>query len=236
MESMEKKKFPIRRLLAVLLVLAGVGVALYPQGKAWLMKRQEKQIINEFREIVAEGPLVPEITSSAVATPPPEEVTTMVENFNDFEDEIVQWQSDEERREYLRQYMEGILSVPKIDLEMPILRGDSEFNLKVGLASLEYASKIGTGGNYCVAGHRSRTRGRQFNRLLEVEIGDIIKLTSKTNLYTYEVFDIQLVRHDAMWVTKPHAEYDSIITLITCDYRLKPTGRLVVFGKLIDMR
>jgi len=50
------------------------------------------------------------------------------------------------------------------------------------------------------------------------------------------VFDIQLVKADAMWVTKAHSDYESIITLITCDYRLKPTGRLIVFGKLVNTK
>ena len=231
----KKRKFPLRQLLAVVLVLAGICVALYPQAKAMIMKRQEKDMIQEFREIVAEGPMVPDITGNVEATPVVEDTTTLA-NIDDFEDEIVQWQSDEEMRAYLRQYMEGYLTIPKIDLEMPILYGASDFNLKVGLASLEYAGKIGEPGNYCVAGHHARARGRQFNRLSDVAIGDVVYLTSKTNFYTYEVFDIQLVKADAMWVTKAHSDYESIITLITCDYRLKPTGRLIVFGKLVNTK
>jgi len=64
----------------------------------------------------------------------------------------------------------------------------------------------------------------------------MVYATSKTHVYTYEVFDIRLVKGDEMWVTEPHKEYPAIITLITCDYRIKPAGHLIVFGKLTDIR
>lgn len=236
---MAKKKFPLRQVLAGLLILGGVGIALFPQAKAWYMNRQEKEIIQEFREIMMEDPRQMDQPSKAVdptptPAPTPQPEQPVVENIEDFEDQIVEWESDEARREYLRQHMEGILTIPKIQLEMPVLRNATDFNLKVGLASLDYAAEMGQVGNYCVAGHRARARGRQFNRLNELEVGDIIQATSKTGFYTYEVFDKILVKADEVWVTKPHEKYEKIVTLITCDYRLKPTGRLIVFGKLIS--
>ena len=256
-----KKKFPIRRLLSVIIVAFGLGLAAYQPLRDRYMTQQESKMMQDFRDMLAEesqaaptpepteGERLPKRSRSPQATPestdataegseqPGTEVPTPTSlNFTNFEDSIARWQNDSERKEYLRKYMEGILTIPKIDLEMPILRGATDFNLKVGLASLEEAGLPGQEGNYCVSGHHARAYGRQFNRLSEMATGDIVYVTDKTQVYTYEVFDIRLVKEDEMWVTEPHAEYPAILTLITCDYRIKPNGHLIVFAKLTGTR
>lgn len=97
--------------------------------------------------------------------------------------------------------------------------------------SIKDTGKPGKEGNYCVAAHRSRRYGHQFNRLGEISIGDEIIFHTETEIYTYLVKEINLVKaSDADYLKARGRNKD--ITLITCDYRLKPTGRLLVTGEL----
>src|SRR5690606_12418868 len=109
----------------------------------------------------------------------------------------------------------GLLQIEKINLTIPILKGATEENLKIGAGMMANTSPLGSIGNTGIAAHRSFTYGRMFNRLDEITVGDIVEVETFEGVLKYEVFDKMLVLPDDTSVLNP-VENESIITLITC--------------------
>ncbi|MCL1974910.1 MAG: class D sortase [Firmicutes bacterium] len=135
--------------------------------------------------------------------------------------------------DYIINNMDGIISIEKINLYVPIINRYTINNLNISVCSVIEKNRMGQIGNYVIAGHRSRIRGRHFNRLIELKADDLIITENKEAKYTYKVTDVFLVSPDDIWVMKNDGN-KKIITLITCDYRTTPTGRLIVRGELIN--
>ncbi len=123
------------------------------------------------------------------------------------------------------------IKIDKINLYQPILQGASQENLSVSIASINTDVKPGQVGNYALAGHRSHTYGRNFNRLAEIEIEDKIKIFDGSQEYVYTVCEKFLVKPEETWVLNSN-KVDREITLITCNPMINPTGRLIIKGKI----
>lgn len=150
--------------------------------------------------------------------------TTVVNNSNEANEDII-----EKVKENF--HIEGILKIDKIDLELPILTDANENNLKISVASIKGAGELGQVGNYSIAGHRSHTYGRNFNRLNEVEVGDLIKVDGGNEQFSYEVMEKLYVKPDEVWVLEGN-DIDKEITLVTCHPMINPTHRLIIKGKI----
>ena len=129
-------------------------------------------------------------------------------------------------------HAEGILTIEKIDLLLPILHGVTDENMKTTVASIENAGTAGGIGNYAIAGHRNRTYGRNFNRLDEVGKGDKIQVNNGEQLFEYTVTEKLYVKPEEVWVLNPNGT-DKEITLITCHPMVNPTHRIIVKGKIV---
>ena len=127
--------------------------------------------------------------------------------------------------------IEGILMIDKIDLKLPILTDATENNMKISVASIKGTGKPGQIGNYSIAGHRSHTYGRNFNRLNEVKAGDLIKVDDGNEQFSYEVTEKLYVKPDEVWVLESNG-IDKEITLVTCHPMINPTHRLIIKGKI----
>lgn len=124
-----------------------------------------------------------------------------------------------------------MLKITKINLWQPILNGASEENLKVSIGLVNKEVKPGEVGNYVLAGHRSHTYGRNFNRLDEVVIGDEIEIHDGLKRYVYIIDRKIIVKPDDVWVMDEN-ETDKELTLITCHPMINPTHRLIIKGKI----
>ncbi|MGN7309283.1 sortase, partial [Bacillus subtilis] len=71
----------------------------------------------------------------------------------------------------------GVITIDEIDVQLPILEDATENNMKVAATHLVETARIGTEGNAAIAAHRAHKKGRLFNRMGELEIGDWIKVT-----------------------------------------------------------
>lgn len=129
--------------------------------------------------------------------------------------------------------VEGVLQIDKINLKLPILTDATVKNLKVSVASIANTGKPGVVGNYAIAGHRNLTYGKNFNRLDEVDLGDIIQVETGSKHFKYIVEDKQYVLPTDISVLKGNGK-DTEITLITCDPMDNPTHRLIIKGKIAE--
>ena len=104
----------------------------------------------------------------------------------------------------------GILIIPKIHVEVPILDHTDDLSLDRGVGHIEGTSQIGDGGNIGIAGHRDGF----FRGLKDVAVGDKIELTSTDKTSVYVIDRIVIVNPDDVSVLA-RREHPSI-TLVTC--------------------
>ncbi|BBH19050.1 hypothetical protein Back11_03950 [Paenibacillus baekrokdamisoli] len=125
----------------------------------------------------------------------------------------------------------GIIAIDKIDLKLPILEGATKANMRYAATHLTGTNSLGKIGNAAIAAHRARTKGRLFNRLNELELGDKITIIMKDKRLIYTVSKISVVEPTDLSVLSSN-DKASILTLITCDPLVNPTHRLIVQAKL----
>lgn len=129
----------------------------------------------------------------------------------------------------------GILSIPKIDVEILLVEGVSTSDLKYAAGHMPGTAMPGEIGNCSIAGHRSYTFGKYFNRLDELEEGDKVEIMYQGEQYTYEVYEAFLVEPTDVEVIEPQGD-QGVITLITCHPVINATHRLIVRGRLIEQK
>lgn len=130
--------------------------------------------------------------------------------------------------------VQGILSIPKLDLQAAIVEGAEPEQLQSALGHIAGGGEVGKlNSNYSIAGHRSSRYGKFFNRLHELNKQDSFQLQTSTGKYAYQVYDIQIVEPDQVQVLQPERG-QSIVTLITCYPDHSSQYRLIVKGKLIQ--
>ena len=198
----------IRKTLSTIFIVLGLAVLIYPKGSEMYYEYQQKEVMKNWQEDLMK-----------------------IESIDDTD-------SDEEysgkEEVLLKDNMEGILSIDKINLEMPILDGANKGNLRVAVSSINGTGKPGEVGNYSIAGHRNRSFGSHFNRLNEVEEGDSIKVRTDKDSYNYVVSEKKLVKPEQVEVLRGN-DTDKEITLVTCHPMVNnPPYRLIIKGKIMD--
>ena len=111
----------------------------------------------------------------------------------------------------------GVLSIPVLELEMPIYLGASESNMANGAAVLAQTS-IPIGGdnsNAVIAGHRGWNGYPYFLSIDTLRIGDEVIVTNPWETLRYEVAEIQIVSPDDIDAILIQPGRD-MITLLTC--------------------
>lgn len=123
----------------------------------------------------------------------------------------------------------GILSIPKIDAELPVTAGVTEEQLKVSEGWVRQTDMIGDEGNAVIAGHRSYTFGLHFNRLEELEAGDeILFTTADGEPIPFLVSEILTADPDDPSVFALPPDGGAQLTLYTCTPVRIATHRLIV--------
>lgn len=111
----------------------------------------------------------------------------------------------------------GVLSIPRLELNMPIYLGATKQNMANGAAVMGQTSlPIGGSNTNCVlAGHRGWNGAAYFLYINQLEPGDIVTVTNLWETLTYQVVDTQIISPndvDAIHI-QPGRE---LLTLLTC--------------------
>lgn len=135
----------------------------------------------------------------------------------------------------------GVLSVPAIDLELPVYLGASHHNLNRGLAHLMHSSfPVGGDNTHAViAGHRRVNHARVFQNIELLELGDEIRFTNFYQTLIYTVIDTNVISPGQTDLLIIQSDRD-LISLVTqysngfnrADYRLVVTAERVGVGPL----
>ncbi|MGE9212233.1 MULTISPECIES: class A sortase [Exiguobacterium] len=122
----------------------------------------------------------------------------------------------------------GLISIPDVNLELPILYGLDNENLAVGAGTMDPSQHMGTG-NYALAGHYTQSPTALFGPLHTLDIGMSIYVTDMKHTFQYEVTSLETVPPTQVDVLEPTTE--PTITLVTCTF--DATERLIVKGRFV---
>ncbi len=121
--------------------------------------------------------------------------------------------------------------VPSIDVDSPVVEGDSDEQLKKGVGHHIGTANPGERGNCFLSGHND-IYGEIFKRLPEVKVGDEVFVYTEETKYRYVVKGTRIVEPTEVSVMYPTSE--PILTLMTCYPYLVDTHRLIVIAELTE--
>ena len=126
----------------------------------------------------------------------------------------------------------GIIKIPKIDLEYPILEETNKKSLNLSITKF-WGNKINEIGNVSLAGHNN-LNGTMFGKIKKLEVGDIIELTDIQNVtLKYQIFKKYVINPNDISCILPEKEGAKEVTLITCTNGNK--NRLILKAREINI-
>lgn len=111
----------------------------------------------------------------------------------------------------------GVLSIPKLELSMPIYLGATNAHMAAGAAHLSQTSlPIGGRNTNCVlAGHRGWNGAAYFLYLPDLEPGDQVQLTNLWQTLNYQVVETKIIFPNQVEEIRIQEDRD-LLTLLTC--------------------
>ena len=104
----------------------------------------------------------------------------------------------------------GVLKIPSINLEVPLLEGTDDLTLNRAVGHIEGTAAPGSPGNIGIAGHRDGF----FRGLKDIHTGDVIELFNQNRMDRYVVDEILIVSPEETSVLSDRPRPS--LTLVTC--------------------
>lgn len=211
-----KKWRKVLILVMLMVFIAGLGILLYPYLQGAIADYRITQKAHEFLEMVENHPAQPEETIPEKAEPTPTEPEEtdpvlhpeLLEEMKRYNSQI--WaekqsglcdpwayeQPSFKLDEYgLDDEVFGVISIPCLDLEMPIYLGATYQHMADGAAHLSQTSlPIGGQNTNCViAGHRGWGGACYFRYITDLEAGDEVVITNLWKELRYTVVETKII-------------------------------------------
>ncbi len=231
MKNTKKKRGIGGTIVLVLVMIAGLGLLLYPTFSDWWNSFHQSRAIasyvrtaasmdeEEYERMLQEA----EAYNAALLSKPNRFVLT-----------------EEEEKEYASLLdvtgtgIMGYVEIPSINVSLPIYHGIEESVLQVAIGHITGSSlPVGGAGTHCaISGHRGLPSAKLFTDIDQLDKGDTFLLQVLGRTLTYEVDQIRTVLPQEMNDLKIDPEED-YCTLITCTPYGINTHRLLVRGRRI---
>lgn len=104
----------------------------------------------------------------------------------------------------------GTLTIPALNLELPIFQGTGHKELKKGVGHFMQSMLPGEKDNSVLSGHRETV----FRKLGDLVIGDLLIVETTAGIFTYEVSGTRIVDKNDRTVIVPTE--NAVLTLTTC--------------------
>lgn len=131
--------------------------------------------------------------------------------------------------------MIGYISIPKINIELPIYEGVDNNNLLRGVAHLENTSlpngELNT--HSVLAGHTGIYQAEIFDNIDKLEIGDTFNITFLEKEDEYKVISKDIVVPDDTSNLKIE-DGKCLVTLVTCTPKTVNSHRLLITGEKVE--
>ncbi len=228
---MRKKKGRLSTILLIAALLVGLSVMLYPTVSDWWNSKTQSRAIAEYVEQVEK---LDEVDYEAIlerANEYNEQIKQLSSPFTDY-DEV---EGYEDILDVAGNGVMGYISIPQINVELPIYHGTSEGVLNVAVGHLQGSTlPVGGEGTHAViSAHRGLPSAKLFSDLDELVVGDTFTITVLKEVYTYEVEEINIVEPDQMEKLLC-VDGEDLVTLMTCTPYGVNTHRLLVRAHRID--
>ena len=227
---MKKGKLQMFGLLALFFI--GVGLLVYPSFSDYWNTFHRSRVIMKYAD--------------RVSNMNKDEYARLIKEANQYNQELqktgIKWNmTDAEKASYNR-YLDfessgvmGYITIPKINVELPIYHGTSDSILQTSIGHIEGSSLPvgGLGSHTILSGHRGLPSARLFTNLDQLAAGDTFTLTVLNETYTYEVDQIRIVEPTDLssLQLEPGKDY---CTLVTCTPYGVNTHRLLVRGHRVE--
>ena len=224
----------IRVIFCVIIFITGLGIASYPFISNMVAQRHASQVVKDYETNVEEMD--------------EEKIDAMKEaakKYNEQLSNVVSVDDENENNEQGESYADllnigeslGYITIPKIDVNLPIYNGTSQDVLTKGIGHMEQSSyPLGGVSTHCVlTGHRGLPSAVLFTDLDKLEIGDEFYLHVLDEILAYKVDQIKVV--------EPNESGDLEIidgkdycTLVTCTPYAINSHRLLVRGERTEYK
>lgn len=190
--SLKLKIYKTFAYILLIIAIIVIGMIIYKYGSNQINEKESKQTIETFNQI---------------------------EIKNDEEQETES--SNEIQLEYKGYKVIGIVKIPQINIEYPIIEiGDIDpesAKKPMKLSIIKYwGEKVNDYGNLSIAGHNNKD-GTMFGKTKKLKIGDIVELTDLTGkTITYSIYNIFVTDPNDVNILLPQDEKIREVTLITC--------------------
>ena len=192
----------IRKVVAGLLIIAGIAIMAVPFFWRTTGEKQTEQLIREFEQTLEDD--YDEETDV-------EEKQTSISKA----DEAILEEGD----------VIGIIEIPSIDIRYPVMEGTGSVVLNAGIGHIPETAGIGESGNSVLCGHNGSRYGTFFTPLNQISIGDEVTIIDKKGqAHIYEVTETEVVNPYDNSIKTQGEEKE--LTLFTCFQ--KGTMRFVV--------
>jgi sortase A len=126
----------------------------------------------------------------------------------------------------------GTIIAPTVDMQLPIVKGVSNYALAVGAGTMKASQKMGEG-NYALAGHYFNNKpDLLFSPLYNTQIGDLIYVTNKTEVYAYKIYNKEVISASSVHIIQDQPN-KTLLTLITCAN--DGVDRLAIQAEFVDV-
>lgn len=224
----------IRVIFCVIIFITGLGIASYPFISNMVAQRHASQVVKDYETNVEEMD--------------EEKIDAMKEaakKYNEQLSNVVSVDDENENNEQGESYADllnigqslGYITIPKINVNLPIYNGTSQDVLSKGVGHMEQSSyPLGGESTHCVlTGHRGLPSAVLFTDLDKLEIGDEFYLHVLDEILAYKVDQIKVV--------EPNESGDLEIidgkdycTLVTCTPYAINSHRLLVRGERTEYK
>lgn len=222
----------IRRVLMLACLLAGIGLVLYPVVGTYLNDRSFSDAVSHYKQVVQ--------------TLPEDERQQMLAEAHAYNDSL---RGDPVHDPFVPNsgyavpdnYNEvldvdgtglmGTVTIPSIDLPLPIYHGTSDDVLAHGAGHIPQTSLPvgGMGTHAVITGHTGLPTARLFTDLERVKVGDVFVVEVLGERHAYAVDDVSVVEPDDVSSIRAEGEHE-YVTLLTCTPYGVNSHRLLVRG------
>ena len=225
-------------IIALLLLTGGVSVVFYPHAQQMLYRRYADNVIAAFEERVeyhraeSEGGSLHWLYQLMVEY----NAVLYQSRQSDLIDSFAYSQLNFSLREFgFEEEMIGFITIPRMNVRLPIFLGANDPNMLRGAAHMTQTS-LPVGGenhNTVIAAHRGMSTAAMFRDIELLQTGDEIIITNFYQSIVYEVVKTQVVMPTQVNAILIQSGRD-LVTLVTCHpYRLN-YQRYLVFAQRVN--
>lgn len=224
----------IRVIFCVIIFMTGLGIASYPFISNMVAQRHASQVVKDYETNVEE---MDEEKIDAIKE--------AAKKYNEQLSNVVSVDDENENNEQGESYADllnigeslGYITIPKIDVNLPIYNGTSQDVLSKGVGHMEQSSyPLGGESTHCVlTGHRGLPSAVLFTDLDKLEIGDEFYLHVLDEILAYKVDQIKVVEPNEFGDLEIIDGKD-YCTLVTCTPYAINSHRLLVRGERTEYK